>query len=159
YAWLFNDHWPDFPEGFKYVENDDKERHKQQQQRINIEREKAITLFLEELGLSETLELRKKVKEPWHLGSALSGIISSRDEVLKVCGCLYDDKNTIGFIHNFIYQKSRHENFDWVKSLILDLQDNRFTNKAISNALIPLNQDRQLWDFIASLNEEIQDEY
>src|SRR5690606_24499078 len=78
YAWLFNDHWPDFPEGFKYVENDDKERHKQQQQRINIEREKAITLFLEELGLSETLELRKKVKEPWHLGSALSGIISSR---------------------------------------------------------------------------------
>src|SRR5690606_32916868 len=82
-----------------------------------------------------------------------------RDEVLKVCGCLYDDKNTIGFIHNFIYQKSRHENFDWVKSLILDLQDNRFTNKAISNALIPLNQDRQLWDFIASLNEEIQDEF
>lgn len=159
YIWLFNDHWPDFPEGFKYVENDYKERHIQQQNRINAEREKAIIILREELGLRRTLDLRKKVKEPWHLGSALAGIISTQDEVLKVCECLYDDKSTIGFIHNFIYQKSRHEDFTWVKSLILDLQEHGYSNKAISNALIPLNQNQQLWDFIASLSEEIENEY
>lgn len=159
YIWLFNDHWPDFPGGFKYVENDYKERHIQQQNRLNAEREKAIIILREELGLSRTLDLRKKVKEPWHLGSALAGIISTQDEVLKVCECLNDDKSTIGFIHNFIYQKSRHENFDWVKSLILDLQEHGYSNKAISNALIPLNQNQQLWDFITSLNEEIENEY
>lgn len=159
YIWIFNDHWPDFPEGFKYVENDYKERLMQQQNRINTEREKAIIIFRKELGLYGTLELRKKVKEPWHLGTALAGIISNPDEVLKVCECLYDDKDTLGFIYNFIYQKSLHENFDWVKSLILDLQKDGYSNKAISNALIPLNQDQQLWDFISSLSEEIQNEY
>src|SRR5690606_20007538 len=78
YIWLFNDHWPDFPEGFKYVENDYKERHIQQQNRLNAEREKAIIILREELGLSRILDLRKKVKEPWHLGSALAGIISTQ---------------------------------------------------------------------------------
>ncbi|WP_343561552.1 hypothetical protein [Sphingobacterium sp.] len=159
YIWLFNDHWPNFPEGFKYVENDYKEGHIQQQNRINTEREKAIIIFRREIGLNETLGLRKKVKQPGALGSALAGIIFTQDEVLKVCECLYDDKNTIGFIHNFIYQKTLHENFNWVKSLVLDLQEHDYSNKAISNALIPLNQNQQLWDFIASLNEEIENEY
>ncbi|MEN5435288.1 hypothetical protein ABE545_16760 [Sphingobacterium faecium] len=159
YIWLFNEHWPQFPEGFKYVKNDSENRNTQLQKRIVIERKKAIILILEELSLSGTLELRKKVKEPRHLGITLADVISNQDEVLRTCECLYDDNDTISFIHSFVYQKSINENFDWVKSLVLKLIEIKFSNKAVSNVLVPLNQDKQLWDFITSLNKEIQDEY
>ena len=46
-----------------------------------------------------------------------------------------------------------------MKSLFKELLEKKFKNKALSNVLIPLNQNQQLWDFIASLDEEIQNEY
>ncbi len=72
---------------------------------------------------------------------------------------MYDDKNLIGFAHNFIFRKSIVENFDCIKSLFKQLQGRKFSNKALSNLLIPLNQNQQLWNFVASLDEEIQNEY
>jgi hypothetical protein len=159
YIWLFNDQWPEFPEGFKYEPNELEKRYEQQQKRIDEARKTAVTVFLQELGLNQTIELRKQVKEPWLLGKPLADIITSQEEIITVCECLYDDKNLIGFAHNFIYRKSIIENFDWIKSLFKELQEKKFSNKALSNVLIPLNQNQQLWNFVASLDEEIQNEY
>lgn len=159
YIWLFNDHWPSFPEGLKYEDNEFEKRHEQQQKRINEARKTAVIIFLQELGLNATLELRKQVKEFWLLGGSLANSISSQEDVLAVCECLYDEKNLIGFAHNFIYHKSIIENFDWIKSLFKELQEKKYSNKALSNILIPLNQNQQLWNFVASLDEEIQNEY
>lgn len=159
YIWLFNEHWPEFPEGFKYEPNESEKRYEQQQKRIDEARKTAVTVFLQELGLNATLELRKQVKEFWLLGGALADVITNQEDVLTVCECLYDDKNLIGFAHNFIYRKSIIENFDWIKSLFKELQGKKFSNKALSNVLIPLNQNQQLWNFVASLDEEIQNEY
>lgn len=159
YIWLFNKHSPDFPEGFKYKLNESEKRYEEQQKRIDEARKTAVTVFLQELGLSATLELRKQVKEFWPLGGALAGVITNIDDVITVCECLYDDKNLIGFVHNFIYHKSIIENFDWIKSLFKELQEKKFSNKALSNVLIPLNQNQQLWDFVALLDEDIQNEY
>ena len=159
YIWLFNGHWPAFPEGFKYIDNEFEKRHEQQQKRIDEARINAVKIFLKELGLNQTIELRKQVKEFWLFGGALADVITSQEEILTVCQCLNDDKNLIGFAHSFIYRKSIIENFDWMKSLFKELLEKKFKNKALSNVLIPLNQNQQLWDFIASLDEEIQNEY
>ncbi len=159
YIWLFNEHWPEFPEGFKYEPNESEKRYEQQQKRIDEARKAAVTVFLQELGLNATLELRKQVKEFWLLGGALADVITNQKDVLTVCECLYDDKNLIGFVHGFIFRKSLIENFDWIKSLFKELQEKKFNNKALSNVLIPLNQNQQLWNFVASLDEEIQNEY
>lgn len=159
YAWLFNDHWPEFPEGFLYVKNDFDKRHEQQQNRIDEARKRSVTYLLQELGLSGTIGLRKQVKMFWILGDTLGNIITNHDEILTVCQCLYDDKSLIGFIHGFIYRKSIIEGFEWIKSLFNELQEKNFSDKAISNVLIPLDQNQQLWDFVASLNIEIQNEY
>lgn len=157
YIWLFNDQWPAFPEGLK---NEFKEKsHEQQLKRIKEARKNAITIFLKELGLNQTIELRKQVKKPWLLGEPLADIITSQEEIITVCQCLNDDKNLIGFAHSFIYQKSIIENFDWIKSLFKELQEKKFKNKALSNVLIPLTQNQQLWNFIALLDTEIQNEY
>lgn len=159
YIWLFNEHWPGFPEGFKYEPNESEKRYEQQQKRIDEARKTAVSVFLQELGLNVTLELRKQVKEFWLLGGALAGVITNKEDVNTVCECLNDDKNLIGFAHNFIYHKSIIENFDWIKSLFKELQEKKFSNKALSNVLIPLNQNQQLWNFVTSLDEEIQNEY
>lgn len=159
YIWLFNEHWPEFPEGFKYKPNESEKRYEQQQKRIDEARKTAVTVFLQELGLNATLELRKQVKEFWLLGGALAGVITNKEDVYTVCECLNDEKNLIGFAHNFIYRKSIIENFDWIKSLLKELQEKKYSNKALSNVLIPLNQNQQLWNFVASLDEEIQNEY
>lgn len=159
YIWLFNKHWPKFPEGFKYESNESEKKHEDQQKRIDEERKKAVIVFLQELGLNETLELRKKVKDCWLLGGTLGDVITNDEEVITVCECLCDDKNLIGFAHNFIYRKSIVKDFDWIKSLFKELKEKRFSNKALSNILIPLNQNQYLWNFVSSLDEEIQNEY
>ena len=159
YIWLFNKHLPEFPEGFIYEPNESEKRYEQQQKRVDEARIKAATVFLQELGLKPTLDLRKQVKEFCLLGSTLADVITNQEDVLKVCENLYDEKNLIGFAHNFIYRKSILEKFDWIKSLFKQLQEKKYSKKALSNVLIPLNQNQQLWDFVSSLDEEIQNEY
>jgi len=159
YIWLFNDHWPAFPEGFKYKDNEFEKRHEEQQRRVDEARQDAATNFIKELGLGKTLELRKKVKEFWLLGDALARIITSSVDILTVSECLKDEKNKIGFAQSFIYRKSIIKGFEWIKFLFKELEENKFSNKALSNVLIPLNQNQQLWNFVSSLDEEIQNAY
>lgn len=159
YIWLFNEHSPEFPEGFKYEPNELEKRYKQQQKRIDEARKTAVMFFLQELGLKATLELRKQVKEFCLFGGTLADVIANQEDVLTVCECLYDDKNLIGFAHSFIRHKSIIENFNWIKSLFIELQEKKYSNKALSNVLIPLNQNQHLWNFVASLDEEIRNEY
>lgn len=159
YIWLFNEYSPAFPEGFKYEHDEYEKRYEQQQKHIDEERKTAVTIFLRELDLNKTLELRKKVKESRILGATLADAITTREDILTVCDCLYDDKNLLGFIHGFIYRKSIIENFDWIKSLFKELQEKEFSNNALSNVLIPLNQNQHLWDFVASCGEELESEY
>lgn len=160
YIWLFNDHFPNFPEGFKEdEENKNEKRYEQQQKRIDEERKNAVTIFLKELGLKQTIELRKQIKEFGLFGQTLAEVILNLEDVLTVCECLNDDKNLIGFVQSFIFQKSINKNLDWIKSLFQELQEKKCNNKVLFNVLIPLNQNQQLWDFVSSLDEEIQNEY
>ena len=155
YIWLFNDYNPKFPEGFKYVN----EFHEKHQKHIDELRKNAVIVFLDELGLNQTTELRKQVKELKIFGDTLAKVITNQNEIHTICNCLYDDKKEIGFIQGFIYYKSITENFEWIKSLYEQLLEKKFSNKALSNLLIPLNQNRQLWEFVALLEDEIQNEY
>jgi hypothetical protein len=159
YIWLFNDHWPDFPEGFVYKKNEFEKRHEQQQKRVDDARKDAVKKFIAELGFNKTLKLRNEISQLWAFGYAFAEVITEQENILAITKCLYDDGNEITFIHSFIYRKSNNEGFDWVKSLFNELQERNYSNQALSNILIPLNQNQQLWDFVSSLNEEIQNLY
>ncbi|MCD0478899.1 hypothetical protein LPB90_10550 [Chryseobacterium sp. LC2016-29] len=160
YAWLFNDHWPKSPEGSVYVKGESDERYKQIQVKTDKARKDAVVVFLVELGLSQTLALRKEFRYSGIFGATLAKVIDQSEEVLKVCECLFDEKNLISFIHNFIYQKAIDKGFEWVKYLFNELNDKKkFTASALANVLIPLDQSINLWDFISTLDLEIQNEY
>jgi len=159
YIWLFNDHWPQFPEGFVYKDNEFEKRHEQQQKRVDDARKDAVINFISELGLDKTLELRNEISQLWAFGYALADVISKQKDIFTISKCLYDEESKITFIHSFIYRKSIREGFDWVKVLFSDLQEKGYSHQALSNILIPINQNQELWDFISTLNEEIQNLY
>lgn len=157
--WLFNDHWPEFPEGVIYVKGEYGSGHDEQQKKIDEARSHAATIFLKELGLKKTLDLRKSIKDPWALGDALARVITNQEEIITVCESLNDDKEHIRFAHSFIFRKSTLEEFEWIVNLVKTLQQKGFNSKAISNILIPINSTKQLWDFVSSLDDAIQNEY
>ncbi|MEX0995820.1 MAG: hypothetical protein WDZ45_02080 [Flavobacteriaceae bacterium] len=159
YIWVFNDHWPEFPEGFEYKDNESEKRYDHQQKRVDVARKNAIINFISELGLDRTLKLRNEISQLWAFGHALAVVINLQEDILTICKCLYDEESEIGFIHSFIYVKSIKEGFDWVKSLFSDLQKRNYSNQALSNVLIPINQNQELWDFISTLNDEIENLY
>ncbi len=159
YIWLFNDHWPEFPEGFVYKDNESEKRHEQQQKRVDDARKDAVTNFISELGLDKTLELRNEISQLWAFGYAMADVITKQKDIFTISKCLYDEESKISFIHSFIYRKSIKEGFDWIKALFNDLQEKGYGFQALSNVLIPINQNQELWDFISALNEEIQNLY
>lgn len=159
YIWLFNDHWPEFPEGFVYKDNEFEKRHEQQQKRVDDARNDAVINFISELGLDKTLELRNEISQLWAFGYALADVISKQEDIFTISKCLYDEGGKITFVHSFIYRKSIKEGFDWVKGLFSDLQGKGYNHQALSNILIPINQNQELWDFISTLNGEIQNLY
>lgn len=157
--WLFNDHWPTFPEGAKTVGKEFEKRHYQQQKKIDDARIVAAGILLKELGLKKTLELRKTIKEALTLGDALAIVITNKEEIFSICECLNDEGENLRFIRSFILRKSINEGFEWITKLFKNLQQKGFTDKALSNILLPLDQTKQLWDFVSTLEEEIQNEY
>lgn len=159
YIWLFNDHWPQFPEGFLYKDNDSERRHEEQQKRVEDARKSAVIKFISELGLGKTLELRNEISQLWAFGYALADVISKQEDYFTISKCLYDEESKLNFVHSFIYRKSIKEGFDWVKVLYSDLQEKGYSHQALSNILIPINQNQELWDFVSALNEVIKNLY
>ena len=127
------------------------------QQRIDDKRKSAIEEFRKSLDLGEIVELRHRVEDPQAFGRSLAQVITERDEILVVCQCLKDTKER--FIHGFIREKFEANGFEWIKSLFQDLQGAGMGSRALSNILIPLNQNRDVWSFVSSQDEEVQKEY
>ncbi|CAD5254206.1 MULTISPECIES: hypothetical protein [unclassified Imperialibacter] len=159
HIWLFNEHWPAFPEGAKYEKSEFEKRHDQQQKKIDDARNNAAKILLKELGLKKTLDLRKFVKESWTLGDALAKVITNQEEIISVCECLNDEGENLRFIRSFIFRKSIIEGFEWITTLFQSLQKKGFNNKSLVNSLLPIDQSKQLWDFVSTLDKEIQNEY
>lgn len=155
YLWLFNEHWAQLPEGFRYDSNN----YDQQLKKINGIRRAAVEEWLNNLSLETVIGLRNKVKDHRTLGEILAQIVTTREDIHLVCKCLDDSPEQIPFIYGFIYEKSVANGFNWIIELFGELLGKLFDNKSLSHVLIPLTQNQLLWDFIAILDGEIQDEY
>ena len=157
--WLFDNHWPEFPDVIKYEDTKSESWHNQQQKRIDSARKEAVERLINEIGLEVTLSLRKKVKEFWVFGDTFAKVNLSDDDIVVICGSLYDKVPNIGFIHSFLYRKSILEGFDWIKTLFNKLKKKGFSNDAMTNVLILLDQNQKLWTYIAAQSDEVQNNY
>tara|TARA_R110002167_G_scaffold13849_6_gene56834 strand:+ start:8424 stop:12218 length:3795 start_codon:yes stop_codon:yes gene_type:complete len=157
--WLFDKHHLEFPEGYIYKKDADEKRYELRQKQVDETRKNAVKKLIDELGVEKTLSLRNEVKEHWILGDALARLNLSDEDVFTVCETLYDENPYLRFIHSFIYRKSVIEGFDWVKTLFNNLKEKGFGDEALSNLLIPLDQNQELWNFVGVQTIEAQNFY
>lgn len=153
--WMFNDHWPNFPEGHKYESGS----HDKQEKLILEKRIEGLNGIYQIYGLEKIIELSETIKESWILGDTLSHIVNTDDEIFKLCELLSKEKADMRFIQNFLFRKSILNNIDWIFDLFEKLKGLGFSNSALTKLLLPLNQTQILWDFIDSTNENIIKEY
>lgn len=159
YLWLFNEQWPEFHQGFEYKDKNYVKKHEQQQDEIDKARVQGLKIILDQYGIEKIKELSNNVKEPWTLGDTLAKIIDDEVQILSLIELLNNEKNKLGFIHSFLFRKSLLNNTNWMFLLYKKLKNNGFKNKPLAQLFVPLNQTKELWNFIDSTNEELQKEY
>lgn len=156
YLWLFNEQWPKIPEGIQYKSNEYEEAEKI----FASKRSDALTSILTQVDLDKVMALRTQIEAPETLGRTLATIINDQEEVLHICQCLNDSPESSHFIRAFIAEKLNTHGFDWLKALFEELHEKRFSPQALSNLLLAFSPPKQqLWDFIDSLEPEIQKQY
>lgn len=153
--WLFNERWPLFAEGRVHKENG------KQEKIIEVARAEALKKIIDEIGLKRTLDIRNSINLPDVLGDHLGRMITNENDIVTICECLNDSNNdqVINFIYAFIFRKSSNNDFEWVTILFKKLQEKGFNTKALANMLIPINQSKELWDFVKTIVSEIKIEY
>ncbi len=151
--WMFDDHWPKFPEGFIY----ERGSHDAQETVIREKRIEGLKKIYDSDGLEKIIEISTAVKEPWILGDILAYIITNEGEIVQLCNLFKSDDHR--FIQNFIFRKSIINKANWVFELFERLKHLDFGNHSLAQLLIPLNQTKELWDFIDSQAIEVGNEY
>jgi len=153
--WMFNEHWPVFPEGNKFESG----FYDKEEIFINDQRIKGLTNIYQKAGFEKIVELKNNIKEPWIFGDILGHIVSDEEEIIKLCELLKEKKSDTRFIQSFVLRKSILNNIEWIFSLFEKLKGLGFGNSALSKLFIPLKQTQQLWNFVDSTNEEIIRKY
>lgn len=159
YVWLFNTHWPEFPEGNHFDENAFEKKQDLQQKKIEAARLDGLKKIIQQFGIHKVKELSKEVKEPWALGDTLARIVEDEETIISLAEILNNEKNKLPFIYSFVYKKTLLNSMEWAFSLYDKLQKRSFSNKALAQIFVPLYQSKELWDFVGATNEEIKKEY
>ncbi len=153
--WMFDDYRPDFPEGFVYK----KVSHDEQQEMINERRKEGLKNIYSNFGIAKIKELISSVKQPWIFGDTLAYIIIDEFEVLSLCDFLNNESDELRFVHGFIFRKSILEGINWVFGLYEKLKQKDLNKKSLAQLFIPLDQNKDLWDFIDSTDISIREDY
>ncbi|MEQ8623848.1 MAG: hypothetical protein RJQ00_08560 [Vicingaceae bacterium] len=154
--WMFNDHWPGFPEGL-----DRKELSHRNQEKLMLERRvEGLKSIYQEFGFEKVKELVKIVKETWIYGDVLAYVVDKEEEVLSLCEYLKEDEAPVqNFIQRFIFRKSINNGIDWVFDLYGKIKSVGYSDDQLSRMFFQVNQSKELWSFIASAGDEVNNAY
>lgn len=154
--WMFNDHWPNFPEGLKK-----KKLSYREQEKLVVERRvEGLKRIYDEYGFQKVKELATSVKETWVYGDTLARIVDGEKEVLELCDYLKEDEGPVlHFIQRFILRKSIINGIDWVYELYEKLKEAGYTDIQLARVFHQVDQSKAVWDFLEKTSSEIQNNY
>lgn len=155
-VWMFNDHWPNFPEGIEK-----KELSFEEQEKLVVDRRvEGLKKIYEEFGFRKVKELATSVKETWIYGDTLARIIDEENEVLELCEYLKEDEGSVlHFIQRFIFRKSIIKEIDWVFDLYEKLKEAGYTDIQLARVFHQVDQSKVVWDFLENTSPETQINY
>ncbi|MCH7414325.1 hypothetical protein MM213_12575 [Belliella sp. R4-6] len=153
--WLFEEHWPSFIEGYQRKVTSTES----QQKLINDRRIEALKIIYQKYGINRIKEISTAIKDSWILGDTLAYITNDTDEIISICEFLDISKNNLRFIYAFIIRKEILNDTLWIREHFAILKQKGFNDAALSQFLIPVNQNKAHWEFIDSTSDEIKIEY
>lgn len=155
-VWMFNSHFPYFPEGLKKNELSYSE-----QERLIVERRvEGLKTIYKEYGFQKVKELIKCVKETPTYGDTLARIIDEENEVLELCEYFKENEiNALHFIQRFVLRKSIIKSTDWVFDLYEKLKERGYTDVHLARVFHELAQSQVVWDFLEITSKETQINY
>jgi len=155
-AWMFNDYWPAFAEGFNRIKLSVEER----EQLVLKERIEGLKNIYQTCGFECLKGLVKNVQEKFIYGDTLAYIINREVEILSLYEYLKeDDISILKFIQGFTFRKSMINDIDWVFSMFESLEEANYSGPQIAKILYKIEQTKRVWDYISSKSLETQNSY
>lgn len=153
YSWLFDEYWPDLPEGKK--RGDYKEREKLFAQR----RLEAVKVIKHKHGLEGLINLAEKTKNPLWVGITVAQLDINPEEEQKLFSLLEEGKSKVGFIQKYIYCRSLKEGEEWINDLVEVARSQKWAVEKTINLFVAFPHKRIVWDLSESFNEEVREGY
>ncbi len=150
YIWLFNEHWPQFPEGINKRDSENIESHAQKLQERRLE---AVIFILDKYGIEKFKELGTSVKEPWILGQALASVpaLEIRDKDLSFF--LNSGEGPLKVIQGYFAAKARQNPAEWSLNTIQQLSASGLNHTELIRILSVLDQNIEIWSYIENKPE------
>ncbi|MDP8219332.1 MAG: hypothetical protein P9M03_11480 [Candidatus Theseobacter exili] len=151
--WMFNDHWPTFPEGLEKKELSFRE----QEEIVMKRRIEGLKTLYQNFGFEKVKALAHSAKETWVYGNTLAHIIDKDEEILSLCEYLKEEEGSVlQFIQQFIFRKSQINTINWVFDLYEKLIERDYTDTQLARIFIQVEQSKRVWDFIDKTSSETQ---
>ena len=154
FCWLFDEHWPDIPEG--------KERgdYKKTQKLIVQRRLEAVKTIKEAHGLKGLIKLAEQTNNSWSIGTAVAEVGLSTEEEHELLSLLEEeDEKKTRFVQSYILQRSLNEGDDWINDIVNRVRSQQWSQAKTINLFVAFPQRRVTWDLLESFNREIPDGY
>ncbi|MCK4431368.1 MAG: hypothetical protein KAW19_08690, partial [Candidatus Aminicenantes bacterium] len=153
FCWLFDEHWPDLPEG-------EKRDYKKAEQKNAQRRSEAVKAIKSKHGLEGLIKLAEQTENPGLVGIAVSEADLSPEEEQKLFSLLEDeDTNKVSFVQNYIFHRSLKEGDEWIGSLVEMTWSQQWAEAKTVNLFVAFPQKRIVWDLLDSFNKEVRKSY
>lgn len=153
HLWLFNEHWPRLPEG------GDHRNIEGQARRIKEHRINALQEIYSHDGLTNVIELMKKVHDPLYVGSTLAQLEIQEAEIIKIADLLTESDREKRFAEGYFERKIAKEGFAWFTELFAELEETDSSELMLAILATLVKQSSEIWDFIESRSNDFKDEY
>ena len=149
YKWLFDEHWPNFPDGMDYGDDDSpSDPYKVQEEKISSARREGLNEIIKTYGIEKIIQLSTEVKEPGILGKVLAEVYEEDDHLIRIAESLNQEKSALWFSQRFFFFKSISKGQQWAIDFFERLVSAKFSQQALINYLAAIEQTPVLWGFV-----------
>lgn len=152
--WLFDDFWPNPPQGTK------KRNYKETEKIITQSRIKAVQSIKNQDGLNGLIKIASRTKNPSLVGVTTAEIhLTDKEEQILFSLLDGEDENKIKFAQSYIEQKALKSRGIWIDKLLEIVSSQRCSTKKIVNLFLALPQNRKVWNLLEKFGTQIKNAY
>jgi len=154
FQWLFDDWWPELPEGI--ADRD----YKKLEEITKQKRKDAIQSIKNDLNINDLIKLATQTKNPQFVGTALAEFsLADKEEEFLFSLLDSDDQKKILFIQAYIWQKSFKNGDAYIEKVVNEALCKKWSSERKVNLFLALPQKRKVWDILKNFDVQIQQRY